>query len=110
MPWATLGTVTPSFDWELFDQFVTDAELFRVSMTYDVPNPGKLVFASVFSSAETSEYITVYPNLEPQLFDSILSPAMQAYTNGTRYIKCKVTARSRLPLDLNWQVTLEAWS
>ena len=87
MTWETLGTVTPDFNWTAFDNFVIDVELFRVSMTYDGANPGKLVFASVFAAAETSQYITIYPNLEPQLFDSVLSPAMQAYTNGARYLK-----------------------
>lgn len=110
MPWETIGTVSPDFDWQYFNELPIVSDLFRVTMSYDVANPGKLLFASEFASAATAEYFTVHPNTYPQVFDSILSPSMIAYTSGLRLIKCKVTARSRLPINLNWQVTLEAWS
>ncbi len=109
MGWSSIGTLSPSYDWQAFDTAIFDTNLFRISQAYSGENPGKLLIRNLFASAGSAEIKVIFPDPEPLLLEFPLSPEIRVLTGAARYIQIKMPVSSRVYADTNWQVTIEQW-
>ena len=110
MPWASLGTVTLSYDWQLFNTPDLGGEAFRLIHTYSGSNPARGVLCSVFSSGDRYDYRRVFPQLDPQVIKMEIPAELIAAGLTTRYFQIKQSLYARQYSTTNWRVELQTFT
>jgi len=112
MPWQTVGTLEPGYQWQQFNTPVIGGELFRLTQTWqgEYPGIGPALFSSVYSDSGVSGFRRFYPNQEPLLLEMPVPQELVDAGLLVRYIQVKLSIRARLYDQASWQVTLEVWT
>lgn len=112
MAWNSLGTLTPTLEWQLYDVPVVGVESFRIRSAWTIP-PFYRMKAYLGQFFATTEDVTgirrIYPIKDKSPTIELLIPE-DFKRNGqiTRYIGIKLAPRSKLGLyRYDWQVWVD---
>lgn len=112
MSWLSVGTLSPSHQWQQFESPVIGGELFRVTQTWqgEYPGAGPAWLSSVYADAGIAGFRRFYSNDDQLLIEM---PNPQEFIDAgllVRYIQLRLGIQTRLYADANWQITLELWT
>lgn len=112
MTWLTLGTLSPGYQWQIFNTPVLEGDLFRITQQWQgsYPGIGPAWLASLYANAGESGYRKFFSNSDPQLIEMPIPEEFRSAGLFVRYIQLKLGIRTRLYEGANWQVTLELWT
>ncbi|MBE9179109.1 hypothetical protein IQ268_11105 [Oculatella sp. LEGE 06141] len=108
MPWATLGTITPSIEWQTFNLAVTDTETFRIIQSWSKRPINACTIAQFFPTFQAQTgFRRIYPNERHIILDLRIPSEFRKQSIITRSIQI----RRRLPEVANagWAVEIQAF-
>jgi hypothetical protein len=110
MPWRTLGTLTPTTEWNLFPQ-PTFARTFRITYTGDFQRINSTGYLrQFFSVGQVSQAIRVYPKRESVVFELPIPQDLIDQGQVVRYLSIMKMPRRYRRIEIvepHWTATIE---
>lgn len=111
MAWSSLGTLTPSFNWQSFEVPVTGDIALRVTQEYQTSELtfiNRLYLSEQFATGERRFLFSLYPTKEVRIYSLQLPSSFVTAGLTVRHLSLKHN-RYGVVAEANWSVTLETW-
>lgn len=113
MSWTAIGTISPGLEnWTSWGAQVSGGELFRVTQSWQgvYPGVGYAQLRQRWEPEGVHSWDRIYPSEEPILLRLSIPPELRAADKIARHIEGRLHSRAIIPINSNWQITLEVWT
>lgn len=105
MPWHSLGTLTPTEEWQSYPVDVVDTETFKVIQHLTVDPFNYCWITQYFPTDGQTSFRRIYPNLEPRIITLSVPRDYRLQGVVTRTLQIK----RKLPYyPAPWQIEIQA--
>lgn len=111
MSWEWIGTISPEYGWQNFQNDAIGGSLFRITQSWDgeYPGWGPAYISFYYPNGGRYGFYKFWSGNEPLLFTEAVPVSLQRAGYIVRTPQVQMGGRTRLYENANWQVTLELW-